>query len=112
MILRKIDAIALNYIRRLISSNLRNITTRKSNNTKTITARKKKEEIETIATKYGDYNLRIIGSVAREEETETSVLDFLIDYDINKITAWFPSGLIQDLEALFNRKVDIVTTNS
>ncbi|MBD2207581.1 nucleotidyltransferase family protein [Calothrix sp. FACHB-1219] len=72
----------------------------------------KKEEIETIATKHGAYNLRIFGSVAREEETETSDIDLLIDYDINKITAWFPSGLIQDLETLLNRKIDVVTTNS
>lgn len=72
----------------------------------------KKEEIETIATKHGAYNLRIFGSVAREEETETSDIDFLIDYDINKITAWFPSGLIQELETLLNRKVDVVTINS
>ncbi|WP_231943516.1 nucleotidyltransferase domain-containing protein [Calothrix sp. NIES-3974] len=39
----------------------------------------------------------MFGSVARKEETETSDIDFLIDYDINKVTAWFPSGLIQDL---------------
>lgn len=83
----------------------------KSNDTQTITTRKK-EEIETIATKNGAYNPWIFGSVARKEETETSDIDFLIDYDINKVTAWFPSGLIQDLEALLNRKVDVVTTNS
>jgi uncharacterized protein len=72
----------------------------------------KKEEIENIAAKHGAYNLRIFGSVAREEETATSDIDFLIDYDINKITAWFPGGLIQDLETLLNRKVDVVTANS
>ncbi|MBW4478089.1 MAG: nucleotidyltransferase family protein [Tolypothrix brevis GSE-NOS-MK-07-07A] len=72
----------------------------------------KKEEIIQIAAKHGAYNLRIFGSVARGEETETSDIDFLIDYDLNKITAWFPGGLIQDLETLLNRKVDIVTANS
>ncbi|MBU7583484.1 MAG: nucleotidyltransferase domain-containing protein [Nostoc sp. TH1S01] len=72
----------------------------------------KREEILNIAAKHGAYNLRVFGSVAREEETEGSDIDFLIDYDLNKISAWFPGGLIQDLEALLNRKVDVVTTQS
>ncbi len=50
--------------------------------------------------------------MARGEEKETSDIDFLIDYDLDKISAWFPSGLIQDLETLLNRKVDIVTAKS
>lgn len=72
----------------------------------------KREEIICIAAKNGAYNLRLFGSVARDEEKETSDIDFLIDYDLEKITAWFPGGLIRDLETLLNRKVDVVTTNS
>ncbi len=72
----------------------------------------KREEILYIAAKHGAYNLRLFGSVARGEEKDTSDIDFLIDYDLNKISAWFPGGLIQELEALLNRKVDIVTTKS
>lgn len=72
----------------------------------------KREEILSIAAKHGAYNLRVFGSVARGEETPSSDIDFLIDYDLNKITAWFPTGLIQDLENLLERKVDVVTTNS
>ena len=71
-----------------------------------------REQILSIAAKHGAYNLRVFGSVARGEDTPSSDIDFLIDYDLNKITAWFPSGLIQDLETLLNRKVDVVTTNS
>ncbi|MGF1676913.1 MAG: nucleotidyltransferase family protein, partial [Rivularia sp. (in: cyanobacteria)] len=48
----------------------------------------------------------------RGEETESSDIDILIDYDLEKISAWFPGGLIKDLEALLNRKVDVVTTQS
>jgi uncharacterized protein len=44
--------------------------------------------------------------------SDSSDIDFLIDYDLQKITAWFPVGLIQDLENLLNRKVDVVTTSS
>ncbi|KYC39426.1 DNA polymerase subunit beta [Scytonema hofmannii PCC 7110] len=72
----------------------------------------KREEILSIAAKHGACNIRIFGSVARGEETDTSDIDFLIDYDLNKITPWFSSGLVQDLESLLNRKVDVVTTNS
>ncbi|MFK0732960.1 MAG: nucleotidyltransferase family protein [Gloeotrichia echinulata GP01] len=72
----------------------------------------KREEILNIAAKHGAYNLRIFGSVARGEDTEISDIDFLIDYDLNTISAWFPGGLIQDLEALLNRKIDVVTTQS
>ncbi|MDF5727712.1 MAG: nucleotidyltransferase family protein [Rhizonema sp. PD38] len=72
----------------------------------------KREEIISITAKHGAYNLRIFGSVARGEETPSSDIDLLIDYDLNKITAWFPSGLVQDLEILLNRQVDVVTTNS
>ncbi|MUG94189.1 DNA polymerase subunit beta [Scytonema sp. UIC 10036] len=74
--------------------------------------KEKREEIIRIAAEHGAYNLRVFGSVARGEETETSDIDFLIDYDLNKITPWFPGGLIHDLETLLNRQVDIVTANS
>ncbi len=72
----------------------------------------KREEILNIAARHGAYNLRIFGSVVRGEETESSDIDFLIDYDLEKISAWFPGGLIKDLEALLNRKVDVVTAQS
>ncbi|WP_034936627.1 nucleotidyltransferase family protein [Gloeocapsa sp. PCC 73106] len=69
----------------------------------------KREEIREIATKHGAYNIRVFGSVARGEDDEKSDIDFLIDYDLSKITPWFPSGMIQDLQLLLGRKVDSVT---
>ena len=71
----------------------------------------KREEILEIATKHGAYNVRIFGSVARGEETPTSDIDFLIDYDLSKTSPWFPGGLLMDLQDLLGRKVDIVTEN-
>ncbi|MCT7978791.1 nucleotidyltransferase family protein [Laspinema olomoucense] len=65
-----------------------------------------------IAQQHGAFNVRIFGSVARGEEREDSDIDFLIDYDLAKISSWFPVGLIQDLEQLLNRKVDVVTAKS
>jgi hypothetical protein len=69
----------------------------------------KRNEIIAIATKHGAYNVRVFGSVARGEETPESDVDFLIDYDLSKISPWFPGGLLADLENLLGCKVDIVT---
>jgi predicted nucleotidyltransferase len=73
--------------------------------------RKKREEIINIASKHGAYNVRVFGSVARGEADEKSDIDFLIDYDIDKITPWFPVGLIHDLQDFLGKKVDVVTAN-
>jgi predicted nucleotidyltransferase len=35
----------------------------------------------------------------------------LVDYDLEKITPWFPGGLLLDLEQLLNRKVDIAAVD-
>lgn len=61
--------------------------------------------------KHGAYNVQIFGSVARGEATEDSDVDFLVDYDLEKITPWFPGGLLIDLELLLNRRVDIATVD-
>lgn len=71
--------------------------------------KKKRKEIIEIADKHGAYNIRVFGSVARGEETLDSDIDFLVDYDLAKISPWFPGGLLADLEELLNCKVDIVT---
>ncbi len=72
----------------------------------------KREAIFNIASKHGAYGVRIFGSVARGEATEDSDIDFLVDYDLKKISPWFPVGLIHDLEELLQRKVDVVPANS
>lgn len=66
----------------------------------------KREEILKIAAKYGASNVRIFGSVARGESTANSDVDFLMDIQagrslLNRI------ALIQDLEDLLGRKVDV-----
>lgn len=68
-------------------------------------------QILAIAEKHGAYNVRVFGSVARGEVTEKSDIDFLVAYDLRKITPWFPAGLLIDLEQLINRKVDIATVD-
>jgi hypothetical protein len=71
--------------------------------------REKRSQILEIAAKHGAYNVRVFGSVVRGEETPNSDIDFLIDYDLEKITPWFPGGLLMDLQDLLGRKVDVLT---
>lgn len=68
-----------------------------------------KPQILAIAAKHGAYNVRVFGSVARNEAGADSDVDFLVDYDPAKRTPWFPMGLIDDLEQLLDRKVDVAT---
>lgn len=71
----------------------------------------RRAQILAIAEKHGAYNVRVFGSVARGEAREDSDIDFLVDYDLEKITPWFPGGLLLDLERLLERKVDIATVD-
>ncbi|MCM1981783.1 nucleotidyltransferase family protein [Lyngbya confervoides] len=74
--------------------------------------REKRSQILEIAAKHGAYNVRVFGSVVRGEETPDSDIDFLIDYDLAKITPWFPVGLIHDLQDFLGRNVDVVPAKS
>ncbi len=71
----------------------------------------KREEILRVAEKHGASNIRVFGSIARDEATENSDVDFLVDWDYERISAWGGAGLFEELEALLGRKVDIATEN-
>lgn len=73
------------------------------------TLREKRSQILEIAARHGAFNVRVFGSVVRGEETPESDVDFLIDYDLDKITPWFPGGLLMDLQELLGCKVDVLT---
>ena len=66
----------------------------------------KRTDILIVAQKYGAKNLRIFGSVAREQESEMSDIDLLLEMDVNQ-------GLLeqiafaQELETLLGYKVDL-----
>ena len=71
--------------------------------------REKREEILRIAEKHGARNVRIFGSVAHGEATETSDIDLLVE-TTEETSPWFPAGLVEELEGLLGRRVDVVTT--
>ena len=44
-----------------------------------------REEIIAIAAKHGAFNVRVFGSVARNEADQDSDIDFLVDYSLDDI---------------------------
>ena len=67
-----------------------------------------REEILRIAARYGAYNVRIFGSVARGEADEQSDIDLLVNMEPGRSLLDL-CGLLIDLEELLGRKVDVVT---
>jgi predicted nucleotidyltransferase len=73
--------------------------------------RDKREEILEIAKRHGADQIRVFGSIARGEARADSDVDLLVRPG-PKTSAWFPAGLVLDLEALLGRKVDVLTENA
>ena len=67
-----------------------------------------REEILSIAARYGAYNVRIFGSVARGEADEQSDIDLLVNMEPGRSLLDL-CGLLIDLEELLDCKVDVVT---
>jgi uncharacterized protein len=65
-----------------------------------------REEILKIASKYGAYNVRVFGSVARGEAKPDSDVDFLVEMETGR-NLLDRIGLKQDLEELLKREVDV-----
>ncbi len=68
----------------------------------------KREEILRVSARHGAHNVRIFGSVARGEADEASDIDFLVDLEPERSLLDL-GGLQVDLEALLERRVDVVT---
>jgi predicted nucleotidyltransferase len=66
-----------------------------------------REEILALAERYGAYNLRVFGSVARGEANQDSDVDLLVNF--REGTSLFElSGFRQDLRKLLDVSVDVV----
>lgn len=75
------------------------------------TLRLRRDEILRIAAHHGAHNVRVFGSAARDEMRTDSDVDFLVDVGPEH-SAFFPGGLLADLEDLLGRRVDVVTENA
>jgi predicted nucleotidyltransferase len=69
---------------------------------------KKRKEILQIAAQHGAHNVRIFGSVARGEARLDSDIDFLVELEPGR-SLLDRVALIQDLEDLLGKKVDVAT---
>ena len=70
--------------------------------------RQKREEILRIAARYGAYNVRVFGSVARADADEGSDIDFLVAMEAGR-SLFDLGGLQSELEAALGHPVDVVT---
>lgn len=68
--------------------------------------RKRKAEILTVAVRYGIFNIRVFGSVARGEARDDSDIDLLVDS--RRHSLFDLGGFKYDLENLLSARVDVV----
>jgi hypothetical protein len=68
----------------------------------------KREEILRVCARYGAYNVRVFGSVARSEADEQSDIDFLVELEPGR-TLFDLGGLQYHLEQVLGCPVDVVT---
>ncbi len=70
--------------------------------------RSRRSEILATARARGASRVRVFGSVARGDSTETSDIDFLVDLDDGR-GLFDLGGLLMDLQELLGHNVDVVT---
>ncbi len=70
--------------------------------------KQKRADILQIAGRHGARNVRLFGSIARGEARPDSDIDVLVEFEAGR-TLLDRIGMIQDLEDLLGRKVDVVT---
>jgi predicted nucleotidyltransferase len=66
-----------------------------------------REAILATAARHGVTSIKVFGSVARGDAREDSDVDFLVEVG-PRHSAFFPGGLVLDLEELLGRRVDVV----
>jgi hypothetical protein len=67
-----------------------------------------RQAILEIAQRHGAHDVRLFGSVARGESTQSSDVDILVRFDPDR-SLFDHGGLIADLEELLGVKVDVVS---
>lgn len=70
--------------------------------------RLRRDAILEIAGRYGAHDIRIFGSVARGDATESSDLDLIVRFDPDR-SLFDHGGLLMDLQDLLGVKVDVIS---
>lgn len=70
--------------------------------------RQRKAEIERLAARYGAQGVRVFGSVARDEDTNDSDIDVLVEMS-DEASLLDLVQLQQALEAMLSRRADVLT---
>jgi hypothetical protein len=70
--------------------------------------KQKHAEILGIAARYGAFNVRVFGSVARAQADEHSDIDFLVEMEPGR-SLFDLGGMQSELETALGRPVDVVT---
>lgn len=73
--------------------------------------RERRAEITRLGEKHGATSIRVFGSVARGDSSETSDVDFLVEFESGR-TLFDLIGLRLDLRDLLGAEVHIVTPNN
>jgi predicted nucleotidyltransferase len=73
--------------------------------------RAKRDEILALAAKRGACNVRVFGSVARNQGAAGSDVDLLVDFESGR-SLLDHGGLIADLQDLLGCEVDVVTAKA
>jgi len=68
----------------------------------------KRQAILEIAERYGAHDVRVFGSVARGDSTESSDLDLIVRFEPGR-SLLDHGGLVMDLRELLGMKVDVVS---
>ena len=68
-------------------------------------------QLRTLAGRYGLSSIRVFGSMARDDASSQSDVDFLVD-GVAPLSGFSLGALLMDAQDLLGRKVDIVTVNS
>jgi hypothetical protein len=71
----------------------------------------KRADVLRLAARHGAHNIRVFGSVARGEASDTSDLDLLVEWEPGK-SLLDHVALVQDLEELLGTKVHVGTERS
>ena len=70
-----------------------------------------RDQIRELARVRGARNIRLFGSMVRDDACATSDVDFLVEMEKGQ-SAFALGALLLDLQDLLGRKVDLVTPNS